>query len=114
MFDVDDNTDELFKALQHLKHNKHEVVVFHVMDNRTELEFDFDDRPIEFIDLETGDKLKLNPGDVKENYKSKITQFHQALKMRCHQYKIDFVESDVNSDFKVVLQTYLIKRGKML
>lgn len=114
MFDVDDNTDDLFKALQHLKHNKHEVIVFHVMDNRTELDFDFEDRPIEFIDLESGEKLKINPGDVKDNYKTKIKHFHQALKMRCHQYKIDFVESDVNSNFNTILQTYLIKRGKML
>lgn len=113
MFDADENTDDLFKALQHLKHNKHEVIVFHVMDNATELEFEFDDRPIEFIDLETGEKLKLNPGDVKTSYRQEIKKFHQILKMRCNQYKIDFIEADVQTDFNVILQTYLIKRAKM-
>lgn len=113
MFDADENTDELFKALQHLKHNKHEVVVIHVMDNKTELEFDFEERPMEFIDMETGDKLKLNPADVKDNYRKGIQQFHQALKMRCSQYKIDFIEADVQGSFNIILQTYLIKRGKM-
>ncbi|HEY8937287.1 MAG TPA: DUF58 domain-containing protein [Cyclobacteriaceae bacterium] len=113
MFDSDQNTDNLFKALQHLKHNKHEVIVFHVMDNKTELEFEFEDRPIEFIDLESGDKLKLNPGDVKANYKSEVRRFHQALKTRCNQFKIDFIEADVQSDFNHILQTYLIKRAKM-
>jgi hypothetical protein len=113
MFDANENTDDLFKALQHLKHNKHEVIVFHVMDNKTELEFDFEDRPAEFIDLETGDRLKLNPGDVKSNYIKEIKAFHQALKMRCNQYKIDFIEVDVDGDFNVILQTYLIKRAKM-
>lgn len=113
MFDSAENTDELFKALQHLKHNKHEVIVFHVMDNQTELLFNFEDRPMEFIDLESGDRLKLNPGDVKQQYQVEADRFHKALKMRCNQYKIDFVEADVRMDFDVVLQTYLIKRSKM-
>jgi uncharacterized protein (DUF58 family) len=113
MFDVNENIEELFKSLQHLKHNKHEVIVFHVMDNKTELEFEFEDRPAEFIDLETGDHIKLNPGDVKANYVKEIKTFHQALKMRCNQYKIDFIEADVDGDFNVILQTYLIKRAKM-
>lgn len=113
MFDANQDTDGLFKALQHLKHNKHEVIVFHVMDKQTELEFDFEERPMEFVDLESGDILKVNPGDVKVTYREGIKRFHQALKMRCHQYKIDFIEADVQSDFNTILQTYLIKRAKM-
>jgi uncharacterized protein (DUF58 family) len=113
MFDVNENTEELFKALQHLKHNKHEVVVFHVMDNKTELNFEFEDRPAEFIDLETGERIKLNPGDVKASYLTAVKTFHQGLKMKCNQYKIDFIEADVADDFNVILQTYLIKRAKM-
>nr|WP_236676220.1 DUF58 domain-containing protein [Chryseolinea lacunae] len=113
MFDSSEEADDLFKALQHLKHNKHEVIVFHVMDNQTELLFNFEDRPMEFIDLESGEKLKLNPGDVKLNYKTEADRFHKALKMRCNQYKIDFIEADVQSDFNTILQTYLIKREKM-
>ena len=72
-------TEHYEKALQHLKHNKHEVVVFHVMDNKTELEFDFEERPMEFIDMESGEKLKLNPADVKDNYRKQIQLFHQEL-----------------------------------
>jgi uncharacterized protein (DUF58 family) len=113
MFDGSDNVDDLFKALQHLKHNRHEVIVFHIMDNKTELLFNFEDRPMEFIDLESGTKLKINPGDVKATYKVEAERFHKALKMRCNQYKIDFIEVDVESDFDIILQTYLIKRGKM-
>lgn len=113
MFDSAEDTDELFKSLQHLKHNKHEVIVFHVMDNQTELMFNFEDRPMEFIDLESGDRLKLNPGDVKQTYREEAERFHKALKMRCNQYKIDFIEADVRTDFNVILQTYLIKREKM-
>ena len=113
MFDAQDGLEDVFKALQHLKHNKHEVIVFHVMDNQTELRFDFEDRPMEFIDLESGDKIKLNPGDIKTHYRSEADKFHKSLKMRCNQFKIDFVEADVQSDFNTILQTYLIKRTKM-
>ena len=113
MFDGDENTDDLFKALQHLKHNKHEVIVFHVMDHQTELLFDFEERPMEFIDLETNEKIKLNPGDVKQQYRLEADRFHKSMKMRCNQYKIDFVEADVRGDFDTILQTYLIKRAKM-
>lgn len=112
MFDGD-NTEELFKALQHLKHNKHEVIVFHVTDTETELLLNFDDRPHEFIDMETGDKLRLNPADVRETYKRESDKFYKALKMRCNQYKIDFVEADVLQDVNLIFQTYLIKRSKM-
>ena len=113
MFDGNENPDDLFKALQHLKHNKHEVIVFHVIDHQTELLFDFEDRPMEFVDLETNEKIKLNPADVKQHYRLEADKFYKSLKMRCNQYKIDFVEADVQSDFNTVLQTYLIKRAKM-
>lgn len=113
MFDSNEDTDDLFKALQHLKHKKHEVIVFHVVDNRTELLFDFEERPMEFVDLETNEKIKLNPGDIKDRYRLEADRFHKSLKMRCNQYKIDYVEADVTGDFNVVLQTYLIKRAKM-
>lgn len=113
MFEGNESTDDVFKALQHLKHNKHEVIVFHVMDHQTELLFEFEDRPMEFIDLETNEKVKLNPGDVKQQYRLEAGKFYKSLKLRCNQYKIDFVEADVQSDFDTVLQTYLIKRAKM-
>lgn len=113
MFDSAEDTDEVFKALQHLKHNKHEVIVFHVIDRQTERMFDFEDRPMEFIDLESGDRIRLNPGDVKQQYRDEAERFYRALKMRCNQYKIDYVEADVRGDFDTILQTYLIKRAKM-
>lgn len=114
MFDGNqENTEELFKALQHLKHNKHEVIVFHVMDYDTELTFQFEDKPIEFIDLESNTKVKLNPGDIRESYNQEASKFYNHLKLRCHQYKIDFVRADVREDVNTVLQTYLIKRAKM-
>ncbi|MDX1629159.1 MAG: DUF58 domain-containing protein, partial [Fulvivirga sp.] len=114
--DMMDNTkdlDEIFKGLQHLKHNKHEVLLFHVGDHSTEYQFEFEDRPYEFIDLESGDKLKLQPHEVKAYYKREISKYYNELKLRCGQLKIDFVEADINKDYKDILNAYLIKRAKM-
>ncbi len=113
MFDSEEDPAELLKALQHLKHNKHEVLLFHISDHETELAFQFQERPYEFIDLETGEKLKLNPAEIRDKYVAEAARFHQELKMKCNQLKIDFIEANARTDYYQVLQAYLIKRAKM-
>ena len=103
----------LFAALQHLRHNKHEVIIFHVVDKKTEMEFDFPNRPLTFIDLESGEEVKANPVDVRENYLSQMAAFHSDLKIRCGQYQIDFVEADVNDGVNPILLEYMLKRQKL-
>jgi uncharacterized protein (DUF58 family) len=102
----------IFSALQHLKHNKHEVILFHVLDKSKEMTFDFVNRPYRFVDLETGEQLKLTPNQVKESYVQQMQDFYQQLKLRCGQFKIDLVEADVNRGFRPVLLPYLMKREK--
>lgn len=112
MFEDATKADELFSALQHLKHNKHEVVVFHVTDKKHELDFAYDNRPYVFVDMETGEKVKLRSNDVKSFYTEQMEQYIKTLKLRCHQYHIDFVEADMNAGFKEFLLPYLVKRQK--
>jgi uncharacterized protein (DUF58 family) len=114
MFDNVSNEDDLFGALQHLRHNKHEVVLFHVTDKKHELDFDFGNRPYTFIDMETGERVKLNPSQVREQYKKSMDTFWKQLKLKCGQYRVDVVEADINAGFDQVLLQYLIKRQKML
>jgi uncharacterized protein (DUF58 family) len=104
---------EIFSALQHLKHNKHEVVIFNVLDHKMELDFDFDNRPYHFVDLESGEELKVHPGNVKEAYLSAISAYHKELKLKCVQYKIDLIDADIHAGFYQILHSYLIKRAKM-
>ncbi|PSR14324.1 MAG: DUF58 domain-containing protein [Bacteroidetes bacterium] len=113
MFESGEDVDHLFAALQHLKYNKHEVVLFHVVDKKQEIDFEFENRPYEFVDLETGEKVKLQPNQVKDHYVKQVGAFIEALKERCLQYRIDFVEADINQGFKPILQQYLVKRAKM-
>ena len=106
-------TEELFSALQHLRYNKHEVILFHVTDHLQEREFNFSNRPHKFIDLETGQTMKLNPWEVKDRYVSSVKSYFNNLKMKCGQYQIDLAEADINKDFKEVLLSYLVKRKQL-
>ena len=114
MLDSLQNADELFSALQHLKHNKHEVILFHVVDKNQEMDFSFDNRPYRFVDMETGQEIKLHPNQVKDNYIAQMAQFKHQLLLKCGQYKIDFVEADINLGFEQVLMPYLVKRTRMV
>lgn len=113
MFDSNKNPDDLFHALQHLKHNKHEVILFHVVDQKQEVNFEFRNRPYKFVDMESGEEMKVNPSDVKKDYVKAISEFNKELKLRCAQYHIDFVEADINKGFEQILLPYLVKRNKL-
>jgi uncharacterized protein (DUF58 family) len=113
MIDDADQEEQLFNSLQHLKHNKHEVILFHVVDRNKELEFDFDNRPYRFVDLESGEEVKLNSTEVKERYKAEVGKREKALKLKCAQYGISYVEADINKGFNQILFPYLVKRSKM-
>jgi uncharacterized protein (DUF58 family) len=113
MFEDLEHSEQLFSALQHLKHNMHEVLLFHVTDRRTEAEFAFEDRPYEFIDLETGDRVKVQPHQVRDQYQTFVRKFYQDLKLKCGQYKIDFIEADIAQGFDPILTAYLVKHSKM-
>lgn len=113
MMDNVQEKEELFAALQHLKYNKHEVILFHVVDKKHELDFEFENRPYQFIDLETGEKVKLRANQIKDHYVAQMKKYEKELKLRCAQYKIDFVEADINKNFDQILTPYLVKRMKM-
>jgi len=108
-----ESSDEIFSAIQHLKYNKHEVILFHVSDKQKEEEFVFENRPYKFIDLETNEELKLNPNDIRKDYIERFKQFSSEIKNRANQYQIDYVEADINKEFNSVLLPYLIKRAKL-
>lgn len=105
---------DLMSALQHLRHNKHEVVVFNVLDHKHEVGFDFDNRPYRFVDLESGDSIRLNPSQMRDQYKQSIQSFRKELEMKCAQYRIDLIDADIKAGYFPVLEAYLIKRAKMI
>jgi len=114
MLQADKKEEELFAALRHLKYNKHEVVLFHTYDGIRELNFDFDESPKKFVDVETGEQINLFAGNIKENYQIKVKKYFKDLKLKCMQYKIDYVPVDITKGYEQVLLTYFISRNNFL
>lgn len=112
MIESSDN-EEIYQALQHLRYNKHEVILFHVTHKSFEEELAFSSRPHRFVDLETGEVIKLKPFEVQKHYTKMMREKTEALKLKCGQYQIDVVDADISDDFRHVLHSYLIKRGKL-
>ncbi|WP_250433234.1 DUF58 domain-containing protein [Hanstruepera flava] len=114
MFQTTADDEELFQALRHLKYNKHEVILFHVFDKKRELEFDFSNAPKRFVDVETGEHMDLYAENIQDNYEKAVSSYFDAIKLKCIQYKIKYVEADINKDFNNILTTYMIERQKFL
>jgi uncharacterized protein (DUF58 family) len=113
MMDQSGRVEEMFSALQHFKHYKHEVILFHVVDKKLEEELEMEDRPMKFVDMESGETIKLNPVEVREKYRESFHKVRHELEVRCGRYGIDYVEADINKGFEGILLPYFFKRSKL-
>lgn len=114
MLQTSKNKEALFEALRHLKYNKHEVVLFHTYDKKYELDFDFESSPKKFVDIETNEDINIHPENFKEKYRESVEKYFNELKIKCLQYKIDYVPVNTNDGFVTVLTSYLLSRRKIL
>lgn len=105
--------DELLKALKHLRHRKHEVLVFHILESETERRFRFPDVPMLFRDLETGEELTLQPAQLRTDYEAAVQAFSNRFRRSCLEYNIDFIELDTKASYNTALLSYLNKRKRL-
>jgi|TARA_R100000479_G_scaffold28896_1_gene11331 uncharacterized protein (DUF58 family) len=112
MFQSDAEEEALFEALQHLKYNKHEVILFHTFDKEKEQDFNFSNRPKRFVDVETGEHINLYAENIKQSYETAVANYFSELKLKCGQYRIKYVAADINESFNKILTTYLVERQK--
>lgn len=111
--DDPNKVEDYFSAIQHLKHNKHEVIIFQVVDKKRELDFELDNKPHILIDMETGEKLKLQPNQIKEEYAAQSKKYFEDIKLKSQQYAVDFITIDIQEDLQRVLTEYMIKRSRL-
>ena len=83
-------------------------------DTKAEFEFEYSDRPHVFVDMESGEKIKLQPKEFEKSFREEMLQKRKDLEEIALGLKIDFVNFDINQGFDSVLMTYLNKRSKML
>jgi len=112
MFQNDSRSEAVIEALRSLKYNKHQVILFHTTDYAKEMDFDFNEIPKRFVDVETQQKIDLYPDLVKEEYKKLAESFRSELINKCRQYKIKYVNADINKGFEKILLTYLLEKQK--
>ncbi|MFK7114085.1 DUF58 domain-containing protein [Flavobacterium oreochromis] len=109
MFQIEDE-DRLFKALQHLKYNKHKVVVFHVIDYKTEFNLSFDNHPRKFVDLETNEEVNLFGEGMGEQYQKMMTSYFERIQNTCSMYKIKYVPVSIEGKFEKIMISYLVEK----
>ena len=109
--DLFDDPIKIMTGLKHFRHNGHEVIVFHILDQQ-EINLNFNKRT-RFQDLETGDEIITDPWHIKNDYKKNMKKFCDYYKIQCRQNKIDYVMLTTNISLDVALSEYLLKRKKM-
>ena len=105
--------EALLNALRHLRYRGHEVLVFHVLESETERQFRFPDVPMQFVDMETGEEMTLQPSQLRANYAEAVTAFTSRFRDRCRERNIDFIELDTAEPYSTALLAYLNKRQRL-
>jgi uncharacterized protein (DUF58 family) len=107
------SAEQLIDSLRHLKHNKHEVILFHVFDEDKEINLDYKQGYYRFIDVENKMELKITIEDIKKQYTQAIKDRLELIKSECNKLRVDFVAADINKGFDQILFPFLIKRSKL-
>ncbi len=113
LFENVEGHDVLLSALKHLRHRNHEVVLFHMLEKRSERDLDFPDRKFLFQDMETGAVMDVLPVQVREDYKAQMAEYIHKFKTACSNARIDFEEIDTEGPFDLALLAYLNKRRRL-
>lgn len=109
--DLLDEVDQLLKGFKHFRYLKHDVIVFHIVDDQ-EIDFSYKKETI-FIDAETKAEVRVFPWQIRDNYQTKYSDFYQYIKDQCSGSKIEYVSFTTQTPLEDNLLKYLIKRSKL-
>lgn len=104
------DTEELLQALQHLRFRKHDVAVFHLLD-QAEIDFQFD-RPIRFVDLESSQSIVTEPSIIREEYLAQFRKFLHRVKTGCREFKAEYRLVRTDERYEKVLGDFLVERAQ--
>lgn len=108
--DLYDEPEDVTRALHHFRHRRHEVIVFHVLD-KAEIDFPFR-QPVSFYDLETDQRIQVDPAYVRQTYRRQIEAFIEDYRRTCAEAQIDYVNTDTTVPYDFMLSRYLAKRSR--
>ena len=113
LFDNVDTQDAIVRALRHLRHRKHEVIVFRILESATERMLHFPDVPLVLRDMESGEELSLHPAQLRRRFMEAVRADSEQFRRRCLEHNIDFVELDTGTHYGTALLAYLNKRRRL-
>jgi len=108
--DLYDDEKEVMRALRHFRHKHHEVIIFHLLD-RAELELPFE-RLTQFVDMETAQRLQVDPRYVREEYLGQIENFINGYRRDCSESRVEYIVTDTSVPYEVMLTAYLGRRKR--
>ena len=106
--DMLDDLENILNGLKHFRHDRHEVLVFHILDPR-EVDLEFDAQA-KFKDMESGEVLATEPWHIQKDYQAAVHQFQENLGLRCREQHVDYVPLTTDQSLDVALLAYLNKR----
>ncbi|MFQ5606828.1 MAG: DUF58 domain-containing protein [Candidatus Zixiibacteriota bacterium] len=109
--DLLDDPEEIISGLKHFRHNRHEVIVFHIVDPR-ERDFAFAQEAV-FKDMETGEEITTLPWQIRRSYAGAFKDFSKKLSLHCRQSRIDYHLIDTSTPFDKALYAFLAKRARL-
>ncbi len=104
--------EQIVRSLHQLRHRKHDVILFHILDE-AEVNFPFAGLT-EFEDPETGQRVQVDATGFKQDYLGAVEEFRQELRRECFQAGVDYVPLDTSMPFDRALIEYLISRRHRL
>ena len=110
--DLMDRPAHVLLGLQHFRHRRHEVVVFHILDP-DEIDFPYTDTTT-FVDMESGDRVTTEPWEIARRYRERMAACSEQYARVCRENRIDYVRLDTRTPFDQALLAYLEKRARLL
>lgn len=108
--DLFTEVEPLLDCFHHLRHRKHDLAVFHLLDD-AELNFEFG-RPIRFVDMETGTSIVTEPGVIRPEYLNVLQSWLGAMLKGCREFHVDYRRVRLSEDYEKVLSRFILDRMK--
>lgn len=113
LFENIETHNALISALKHLRHRKHEIILFNITEHYTELNLNLEYERYLLEDLESGEQLEISPAQIAQDYRAKVTMYLQRFKQACNEFQIDFESVSTEQPFSEALIHYLKKRSRL-
>lgn len=100
--------DELIRSLQHLRYRKHQAILLHLLD-KAELDLPYEQQ-VTLQDLETDQKLQVNPADLRETYRRQVSDYLTGIRRACNDCDVEYQPMYVHVPYDRALIEWLNRR----